>query len=137
MAEMRDKDQQFRLRRFWGTTAFSLGVLWGMANLIYLPVAALTSIVGSSWLEVAVIFAGGLLSFTGSGGAFIRRRLASFALLTGGIFLLLLAIAGQSVLPDNTHGAINLFLLYLAGAVPVGLAVFGMITERKGWPPLR
>jgi len=131
-----DKDQQFRLRRFWGSTIFSLGVLWGVANLIYLPIAALTSIVGSSWLEVGVIFAGGLLTFTGSGAAFFRRSLASFVLLAGGTFLLVLAIAAH-VMSARTHGIINLLLLYLAGSVPVSLGVFGAITQRKGWPPLR
>lgn len=137
MIKMQDTDQQFRLRKFWSTTVFSLGVLWGVANLIYWPVAALTSIVGSTWLEVAVIFAGGLLTLAGAGAAFIRFRMACVALLSGGVILLLLGIAGQVVLPTKTHGLLNLFLLYLAGAVPVTLGVFGTVTQSKGWPSLR
>ena len=63
---MKDADQQVRLRRFWGAAIFSLGTLWGIANCVYFPIAALTSIVGSSWLEVFVILAGGILTFIAS-----------------------------------------------------------------------
>jgi hypothetical protein len=134
---MRDKDQQLRLQQFWGTAIFTLGVLWGFANLIYCPVAALTSIVGSSWFEVFIIAAGGALSFCASIGAFYRRRLASRLLLAGGIVLLLLAILGQATNPDHAHGIVNLFLLFASGAIAAALGIFGIITDRKKWPPLR
>lgn len=134
---MKDADQQVRLRRFWGAAIFSLGTLWGFSNIIYFPVAALTSIVGSSWLEVFMILAGGLLTFTGSIAAFYQRRIASRFLLAGGIILLVFAICGQFVLPLSTRGIPNLLLLFLAGAVAVSLGLFGAITERKGWPTLR
>ena len=137
MIPMIDKDQQFRLQRFWGDTIFSLGVLWGTANLVYCPIAALTSIAGSTWFEVFIILVGGLLTLSGSIGAFRRRRPASRALFAGGILLLVLAIGGQTFLQETTHGVPNLLLLFLSGAVAVSLGLFGGITERKGWPALR
>ncbi len=134
---MKTKDQQLRLQRFWGIAIFSLGILWGFSNLAYSPITALTSIAGSSWFEVIVILAGGLLTFCASIGAFYQRRLASRALLSGGILLLLIAIAGQASFPQDTHGPVNLLLLFLSGTVAISLGIFGGITERKGWPPLR
>jgi hypothetical protein len=134
---MKDADQQFRLRRFWGTAIFSLGTLWGLANCVYFPIAALTSIVGSSWLEVFIIFAGGVLTFIASVAAFYQRRIASRFLLAGGIILLIFAIGGQIVLPLSTRGLPNLLLLFLSGVVAIALGLFGEITERKGWPSLR
>ena len=134
---MKDADQQVRLRRFWGAAIFSLGSLWGIANCVYFPIAALTSIVGSSWLEVFIILAGGALTFTASIAAFYRRRIASRLLLAGGAILLILAIGGQFILPLNTRGIPNLLLLFLSGAVAVSLGLFGTITDRKGWPALR
>ncbi len=116
---------------------FSLGILWGIANLVYCPVAALTTIVGSSWFEVFIILAGGLLTLIGSIIAFRRRKPASRALLSGGILLLVLAIGGQTFLQETTHGVVNLLLLFLSGAIAVCLGLFGGITERKGWPALR
>lgn len=134
---MKDREQQLRLQQFWGTAIFSLGVLWGTANLVYCPIAVLTSIVGSSWFEVLLIAAGGALTFCASIGAFYRRRLASRVLLAGGVVLLLLAIAAQVVTHDSTRGPINLLLLFLAGIVAIALGGFGVITEWKGWPALR
>ncbi len=134
---MKNADQQVRLRRFWGAAIFSLGILWGLANCVYFPVAALTSIVGSSWLEVFIIFAGGLLTFGGSILAFYRRRIASRLLLAGGLLLLAFAIGGQFIQPLNTRGIPNLLLLFLSGAVAISLGVFGAITDRKSWPVLR
>ena len=134
---MKDADQQVRLRRFWGAAIFSLGTLWGLANCVYFPIAALTSIVGSSWLEVFIILAGGVLTFVASIAAFYQRRIASRFLLAGGILLLVFAIGGQFVLPLNTRGIPNLLLLFLSGAVAMSLGMFGAITDRKGWPALR
>ncbi|MGO8719546.1 MAG: hypothetical protein ACLQMO_10045 [Acidobacteriaceae bacterium] len=134
---MKDANQQFRLRRFWGAAIFSLGTLWGFANFVYFPVAALTSIVGSSWLEVFIIFAGGALTFIASILAFYHRQIASRLLLSGGFFLLVFAIGGQFILPLSTRGILNLLLLFLSGAVAIALGLFGTITDRKGWPTLR
>jgi len=134
---MKDADQQVRLHRFWGAAIFSLGTLWGLANCVYFPIAALTSIVGSSWLEVFIILAGGVLTFVASIAAFYQRRIASRFLLAGGILLLVFAIGGQFVLPLNTRGIPNLLLLFLSGAVAISLGMFGAITDRKGWPALR
>jgi hypothetical protein len=134
---MKDADQQIRLRRFWGTAIFTLGTLWGLANCVYFPIAALTSIVGSSWLEVCIILAGGALTFIASIAAFYQRRIASRFLLAGGLLLLVFAIGGQFIFPLNTRGVPNLLLLFLSGAVAASLGLFGAITERKGWPSLR
>jgi|GEM_PF-3204605 len=133
---MSDHEQQLRLQRFWGAAVFSVGIFWGISNLIYLPVAALTSIVGSSWFEVALVIAGGALSFGGSIGAFYNRRLASRLLLAGGAFLLLLAIGWHTLFAGSTRGIPNLLLLFLAGAIAASLGIFGEATERKGWPRL-
>jgi hypothetical protein len=134
---MKDADQQVRLRRFWGAAIFALGTLWGLANCVYFPIAALTSIVGSSWLEVFIILTGGALTFTASIAAFFRRRTASRFLIAGGILLLVVAIGGQFIIPLNTRGIPNLLLLFLSGAVAISLGIFGAVTEQKGWPPLR
>ena len=134
---MKDADQQVRLRRFWGAAIFSLGTLWGLANSVYFPVAALTSIVGSSWLEVFIILAGGVLTFIASIAAFYQRRIASRFLVAGGILLVAFAIGGQFILPLNTRGIPNLLLLFLSGVVAISLGVFGAITDRRGWPTLR
>jgi hypothetical protein len=134
---MKDADQQVRLRRFWGAAIFSIGTLWGLANCVYFPIAALTSIVGSSWLEVFIILAGGGLTFMASIAAFYQRRIASRFLVAGGVFLLVFAIGGQIVVPLNTRGIPNLVLLFLSGAVAISLGLFGAITDRKGWPSLR
>lgn len=134
---IKDMDQQLRLQQFWGTAIFSLGILWGCANVVYSPIAALTSIVGSSWFEVIVIVAGGLLTLSASIVAFYRRRIASRVLLSGGSVLLLLAIVEKAFFHQDTHGLANLLLLFLSGAVAIALGIFGEITERKGWPPLR
>lgn len=133
-----DSKQQFRLRLFWGHAVFSLGTLWGVANIVYCPVTAMTSIVGSSWLEVVIVLAGGLITTAASIRAFYRRLAASQTLVFGGAVLLLAAFAGQYSVPDfGTHGVINLALLFLAGAIPLCVGLFGWITCRKGWPALR
>lgn len=134
---MKDPEQLRRLRQFWGAAIFSLGVLWGAANIVYSPIAALTSIVGSSWLEVFVIAAGGLLTCFASVAAFYRRGIAAVALATGGFCLLLIAIAGQRLLQPAAHGLLNLLLLYGAGGIPLALGVFGVMTEQMRWPRLR
>jgi hypothetical protein len=134
---MKNADQQVRLRRFWGVAIFSLGTLWGLANCVYFPIAALTSIIGSSWLEVFIILAGGALTFAASVLAFFHRRIASLFLLCGGAILLMLAISGQYVPAVSTSGIPNLILLFLSGAVAISLGVFGAITDRQGWPSLR
>ena len=134
---MKNADQQIRLRRFWGEAIFSLGTLWGLANCVYFPIAALTSIVGSSWLEVFIILAGGMLTFTVSILAFYQRRIAARLLLAGGVFLLAFAIGGQLILPLSTRGIPNLLLLFLSGAMAIFLGVFGEITDRRDWPSLR
>jgi hypothetical protein len=134
---MKDSDQQIRLRRFWGTTAFSFGILWGFSNLVYSPIAILTSVKGSSWLEVFVVLAGGIFTLCASIGAFYKRRGASLFLLIMGPILLIVAVAGQAFLQRNAHGVMNLLLLYLSGVTAILLGIFGMFTEHYGWPPLR
>jgi hypothetical protein len=134
---MKDADQQVRLRRFWGAAIFSLGTLWGIANCVYFPIAALTSIIGSSWLEVFIILAGGALTFTASIAAFYQRRIASRFLLGGGFLLMVFAVGGQFISPLSTRGILNLLLLFLSGIVAFALGLFGTITDHKAWPTLR
>lgn len=134
---MIDTEQQVRLRRFWGTTVFSLGALWGFSNLVYSPIAVLTSVKGSSWLEVFVVLAGGIFTLSASIGAFYKRRSASLFLLAVGPILLVAAVIGQTHLQQNAQGLMNLLLLFLSGFVACLLGLFGMITDRNGWPPLR
>src|SRR6185437_13685081 len=133
---MKVNDQQLRLRQFWGITVFSLGVFWGTANLVYYPVAALTSVRGSSWFEGIIILFGGLLTFCASIGAFYRRGFAACILLVGGLLLLVAVVIGQKIL-QSTHGIINVLLLYCSGGTAFLLGLFGEITERKRWPRLR
>jgi hypothetical protein len=134
---MKDQEQEYRLQRFWGVTCFSLGVLWGLANLVYFPIAALTSIRGSSWLEVGVVLTGGIVTLIASTGAFFRRGPASIVLIFAGFILLAVAAAGQFLPQQSASGLINLVLLFLSGAIMLSLGIFGWITERKGWPALR
>ena len=134
---MKTTEQLLRLRCFWGATIFALGIFWGLANIVYCPIAALTSIVGSSWPEVFLILLGGLLTFIASIRAFYRRRSASLVLFLGGLLLLALAIAAHLLLPSHAHGIINLCLLYMAGGIPFALGLFGAITDYLGWPTPR
>jgi len=134
---VKDPDQEYRLQRFWGVTAFSLGILWGLASLVYYPVAALTSIRGSSWLEVGVILTGGITTLAACAGAFYQRRLASVVLMSIGLLLLAVAIAGQLLSQQNVSGPINLVLIFLSGGIMLALGIFGWVTDRKGWPVLR
>ena len=134
---MKDSDQEYRLRRFWGVAIFSLGILWGFSSLVYVPEAVLTSVRGSSWLEVFVVAAGGILSLAASIRAFYHRSHATVLLLAGGVVLLAVAICGQILILHRASGIVNLILLLLPGAIAVALGLFGKITERKGWPSLR
>lgn len=134
---MKDEQQKIRLQKFWGMTIFSLGVLWGVCNLVYLPIAVVTSISGSSWLEGFVIVAAGLLTLAASAGAFYNRRLSSRILLAGGIGILVAVIVGLTDFPRDTQGALNRWLMMQAGVAPILLGVFGEIIEGKRWPNLR
>lgn len=133
---MKSQKQQLQLQQFWGVAVFSLGVLWGAANLVYFPIAAITSVAGSSWFEGIIILAGGLLTFCASIGAFYRRLFAAWILLLGGATLVIAAGVGQSIL-QSTRGAVNLLLLFLSGSVAICLGLFGSIAEYKKWPVLR
>jgi hypothetical protein len=134
---MKNADQQIRLRRFWGVVVFSLGMVWGVANLVYIPVAVLTSMVGSSWFEVFIIIAGGVLTFSASIVAFYRRRGASLFLLLAGGILLALALYRHLSFSPSTHGIINVSLIFLSGSIAILLGLFGIVTDRKGWPALQ
>ncbi|MHB8302741.1 MAG: hypothetical protein ACYDC6_07905 [Acidobacteriaceae bacterium] len=134
---MNDTEQQFRLRRFWGVAVFSLGIFWGLASLVYLPIAAVTSIQGSSWLEAGVLLTGGIVTLAASAGAFYRRRIASRLLLLVGPVLLAIAAGAQVLGRQSASGPINIVLLFLSGAVAFSLGLFGWTTERRSWPPLR
>ena len=47
------------------------------------------------------------------------------------------AIGGQVIFRLSARGIPNLLLLFLSGTVALSLGLFGAITDRKGWPPLR
>lgn len=90
---------------------------------------------GSSWTEFAVSMAGGILTFGGTVTAFYRRKAASWILLVGGVVLLAAAFAVQH-LPGSATGADNVILVILPGVLAIALGIFGVATERKGWPSL-
>ena len=127
---------QQNLRRFWGLTFFSLGILWGFGGLVYIPVAVLTSLRGGSVAEVMLIVSGGLLIFPASILALYRRRLASILLLLGGILLLGIALALPWLPFAQTFGAANRLLTLSSGVVATALGLFGVIMEVRGWPKL-
>ena len=128
---------QLRLRRFWGATVFSLGVLWGFSSLVYVPIAVMTTVRGSSYPEVFIIVFGGLLVFLGSIRAFYHRRGASIVLLVGGVVLLAAAVVSVTVPGAHSSNAINLLLTVSSGAAACLLGLFGLITGALGWPALR
>lgn len=128
---------QQRLRRFWGLTFFSLGILWGFGGLVYIPVAVLTSLRGGSVAEVVLIVSGGVLIFPASILALYRRRPASILLLLGGILLLGIAAALPWLPFAQTFGAANRLLTLSSGMVATALGLFGVITEARGWTQLR
>ncbi|HEX4021892.1 MAG TPA: hypothetical protein VHX63_12140 [Acidobacteriaceae bacterium] len=132
-----DPEIQLRLRRFWGVTFFSLGILWGFSSLVYVPVAVLTTVRGSSYPEVFIIVGGGLLVFFASIWAFYRKRAAAILLLVGGIFLLAAAAVSITVPRAQSSNAINLLLTSSSGVVACLLGLFGWITDVRGWPKLR
>lgn len=127
---------QQSLRRFWGLTFFSLGILWGFGGLVYIPVAVLTSLRGGSVAEVVLIVSGGVLIFLASIWALYRRRPASLLLLVGGILLLAIATALPSLPFAQTFGAANRLLTLSSGIVATALGLFGLITEALHWPRL-
>jgi len=127
---------QQSLRRFWGLTFFSLGILWGFGGLVYIPVAVLTSLRGGSVAEVVLIVSGGVLIFPASIWALYQRRPASLLLLVGGILLLAIATALPSLPFAQTFGAANRLLTLSSGIVATALGLFGLITEVLHWPRL-
>ena len=130
-------DIQLRLRRFWSATAFSMGILWGFAGLVYIPIAVMTTVSGSSYPEVFIIVFGGLLVFLASIRAFYRRRVASMILIAGGVFLLAAAAASHFIPVAQASSTINLLLTISSGVVACVLGIFGWITDVRGWPTLR
>ncbi len=127
---------QQSLRRFWGLTFFSLGILWGFGGLVYIPVAVLTSLRGGSIAEVVLIVSGGVLIFPASIWALYQRRAASLLLLTGGIILLAMASALPWMPFAQTFGAANRILTLSSGVVATALGLFGVVTEALRWPRL-
>ncbi len=127
---------QQSLRRFWGLTLFSLGILWGFGGLVYIPVAVLTSLRGGSVAEVVLIVSGGVLIFPSSIWALYQRRPASLLLLVGGILLLAIAAALPWLPFAQTFGAANRLLTLSSGIVATALGLFGVVTEVRRWPRL-
>lgn len=134
---MADADRAMRLRRFWEVAIFSFGILWGISNIVYIPVAVLTTVHGSSWLEVWVDLAGGFLVLVCSIVAFYRRASASILLLIGGAIALTAAILGPKLITEAATGSGNILLLFMPGIAAILLGLFGIVTDRNHWPPLR
>jgi FtsH-binding integral membrane protein len=128
---------QQQLQRFWGRVAFALGILWGFANLIYVPVVVLTTLRGGSVAEVILIACGGMLLFWSSIRAFFHRKGASLVLLVGGVFFLAVGLLLPLLPVAHTTGLDHRILVLAAAVAALALAGFGLVTERLGWPPLR
>ena len=128
---------QAHLRRFWGLTVFTLGILWGFGGLVYIPVAVLTSLRGGSVAEVILLVSGGLLIFPASIYALYQRRAASLLLLVGGLLLLATALALPWLPFAQTFGAANRILTLSSGLVATALGLFGVFTDARHWPRLR
>lgn len=128
---------QVRLRRFWSVTIFTLGIFWGFANLVYVPIVVLTSVRGGSVAEVVVIVCGGLLMFLGSIRAFSSRSIASLLLLLGGCILLVAALLLPLIPEARTSGMDNRILTLSSAIAALALGWFGFITNARHWPALR
>ncbi len=128
---------KLRLRRFWSATIFALGLLWGFANLVYIPIVVLTSVRGGSLAEVLLIVCGGLLLFLASIRAFFDRRQASRILLLGGFVLLVAALLLPFIPAARTSGLDNRILTLSSSIIALALGCFGSLTQARGWPSLR
>ncbi len=123
------------LRRFWGRVVFALGMGVGMLPFAAPPGAISTLGEHEAMLEVAALIAFSVTVLPASVLAFWHRRAASLWLLLVGLATAALVIAEQHALAAGRGIAPDLYSDYLF-AGPLGLALFGIITEWKGWPPL-
>lgn len=129
------EDERNDLRRFWGRVAFALGMGAGMFPLAVPPLALSNLGRHTALLELVALVVFSVTVLPASVTAFWHRRLASAWLLAVGVLILALVLAEQHTLsvtrgiaPD--YGSDYLFVF------PLVLAIFGIFTSWKGWPPL-
>jgi len=123
------------LRRFWGRVVFALGMGIGMLPFAAPPGAISTLGQHDAMLEVVALIAFCITVLPASVLAFWHRRAASLWLLLVGLAAAALVIAEQHSLASARGIAPDYYSDYLFVG-PLGLALFGIITEWKGWPPL-
>ncbi len=128
------EEEREELRRFWGRVVFVVGMLAGMAPMAVPPLAVSSLGEQTAMLEVLALIVFSISVLPASVLAFWHRREAAAWLLLAGVATAVLVLTEQHVLalrgiaPD--YGSDYLFVL------PLGLGIFGMLTEWRGWPRL-
>jgi hypothetical protein len=123
------------LRRFWGRVVFALGMGVGMLPFAVPPGAISTLGQHDAALEVVALIVFSVTVLPASVVAFWHRRTASLWLLLAGVATAVLVIAEQHALAATRGIAPDFFSDYLFVG-PLGLGLFGIVSEWKGWPPL-
>lgn len=123
------------LRRFWGRVVFAVGMGVGMLPFAAPPGAISTLGEHDAMLEVLALIAFSVTVLPASVLAFWHRRAASLWLLLVGVATAALVITEQHSLAAMRGITPDYYSDYLFVG-PLGLALFGIITEWKGWPPL-
>ena len=123
------------LRRFWGRVVFALGMGVGMLPFAAPPGAISTLGQHDAILEVVALIAFSVTVLPASVLAFWHRRAASLWLLLVGVGTATLVIVEQHSLAATRGIAPDYYSDYLFVG-PLGLALFGILTEWKGWPRL-
>ena len=128
-------DEREALRRFWGRVVFAVGMGIGMLPLAAPPGAISTLGQHDAMLEVLALIAFCITVLPASVLAFWHRRAASVWLLLVGMATAALVIAQQHSLAATRGITPDYYSDYLFLG-PLTLALFGIFTEWKGWPPL-
>lgn len=128
-------EERQELRRFWGRVVFTAGMVAGLLPFAIPPIAISSLGQQTARLEVVALVAFSVTVLPASIVAFWHRRLASLWLLLAGLLAAAALLAEQhafSVARTMTPDYASDYLF----AVPLLLAIFGIFTEWKGWPPL-
>jgi len=119
-------------RRKWiGRILFSLGILWGVAPMISLPLILFG--IGSSNESGDLILAGlfnGMTVLPASALAFWNRKTASWWLIADAV---LMAMVGSKNLSNPSTRVTTLIMAVLVTGL---LGGFGLYSEKRQWPPL-
>lgn len=128
------EEEREELRRFWGRVVFVAGMLAGMTPMAVPPLALSSLGQQTAMLEALALIVFSVSVLPASILAFWRRREAAAWLLLAGVAAAVLVLTEQHVLAARgiarDYGSDYLFVL------PLGLGIFGMLTEWKGWPRL-